>query len=112
MIFDVDGTLVDSNDLHTDCWVEAFAHFGKRIEWDVMRGQIGKGGDLLIPDLHGRITRSVDGYVRFLRLAFLSFFPALLTGLFALGATVTKQPWVGLAMIGVGVTVAVTGRKG
>ena len=51
MIFDVDGTLVDSNDLHTDCWVEAFAHFGKRIEWDVMRGQIGKGGDLLIPDL-------------------------------------------------------------
>ncbi len=51
--------------------------------------------------LHGRITRSVDGYVRFLRLGFLTFFPALLTGLFALGATVTKQPWVGLAMLGV-----------
>ena len=51
MIFDVDGTLVDSNDLHTDCWVEAFAHFGKRIAWDVMRSQIGKGSDLLVPDL-------------------------------------------------------------
>jgi len=51
MIFDVDGTLVDSNDLHTDCWVEAFAHFGKRIARDVMRAQIGKGGDLLVPDL-------------------------------------------------------------
>jgi ATP-binding cassette subfamily B protein len=51
--------------------------------------------------LHGRITRSVDGYVRFLRLGFLTFFPALLTGLFALGATVSKEPWVGLAMIGV-----------
>ena len=51
--------------------------------------------------LHGRITRSVDGFVRFLRLGFLTFFPALLTGLFALGATVSKQPWVGLVMLGV-----------
>jgi HAD superfamily hydrolase (TIGR01549 family) len=51
MIFDVDGTLVDSNDLHTDCWVEAFAHFGKIVARDVMRTQIGKGGDLLVPDL-------------------------------------------------------------
>jgi HAD superfamily hydrolase (TIGR01549 family) len=51
MIFDVDGTLVDSNGLHTDCWVEAFAHFGKTVERDVMRAQIGKGGDLLVPDL-------------------------------------------------------------
>jgi HAD superfamily hydrolase (TIGR01549 family) len=51
IIFDVDGTLVDSNDLHADCWVEAFAHFGKRVDRDVMRGQIGKGGDLLVPDL-------------------------------------------------------------
>jgi ATP-binding cassette subfamily B protein len=51
--------------------------------------------------LHGRITRSVDGFVRFLRLGFLTFFPALLTGLFALGATAAKQPWVGAAMLGV-----------
>ena len=57
MIFDVDGTLVDSNDLHTDCWVEAFAHFGKRIAWDVMRAQIGKGGDLLVPDLFNARAR-------------------------------------------------------
>jgi HAD superfamily hydrolase (TIGR01549 family) len=51
IIFDVDGTLVDSNDAHADCWLEAFAHFGKKVEWDVMRRQIGKGGDLLVPDL-------------------------------------------------------------
>jgi len=51
MVFAVDVTFVDSNDLHTDCWVEAFAHFGKRIARDVMRAQIGKGGDLLVPDL-------------------------------------------------------------
>lgn len=51
ILLDIDGTLIDSNDKHTDCWVEAFAHFGKPIERKVMREQIGKGGDLLVPDL-------------------------------------------------------------
>jgi HAD superfamily hydrolase (TIGR01549 family) len=51
IIFDIDGTLIDSNDLHAKCWVEAFEHFGKRIEYDAVRHQIGKGGDLLVPDL-------------------------------------------------------------
>jgi HAD superfamily hydrolase (TIGR01509 family) len=50
MLLDIDGTLVDSNDKHADCWVEAFAHFGKTVEWDIIRVQIGKGGDLLVPD--------------------------------------------------------------
>jgi len=60
--------------------------------------------------LHGRITRSVDGFVRLLRIGFLGFFPALLTGLFALGATAAKQPWIGLAMIGViPISIALTG---
>ena len=51
LIFDIDGTLVDSNDIHTRCWLEAFAHFDKEFPYDVMRNQIGKGGDLLVPDL-------------------------------------------------------------
>ena len=51
ILFDIDGTLVDSNDLHARCWIEAFAKFGKRFEWEVVRHQIGKGGDLLVPDL-------------------------------------------------------------
>jgi ATP-binding cassette, subfamily B, bacterial len=51
--------------------------------------------------LHGRIFRSVDGYVRFLRVGFLDFFPALFTGAFALTAAVFKQPWLGAAMVGV-----------
>ena len=51
ILFDVDGTLVDSNDHHARCWIEAFAHYGKRFEYDVVRHQIGKGGDLLVPDL-------------------------------------------------------------
>ncbi|HEY4641423.1 MAG TPA: HAD family hydrolase [Thermoanaerobaculia bacterium] len=51
LLFDIDGTLIDTNDLHVRCWIEAFAHFGKQFERDVIRHQIGKGGDLLVPDL-------------------------------------------------------------
>jgi HAD superfamily hydrolase (TIGR01549 family) len=50
LLLDIDGTLVDSNDKHADCWVEAFAHFDKQVPRDVIRKQIGKGGDLLVPD--------------------------------------------------------------
>ena len=51
--------------------------------------------------LYGRITRSADGFVRFLRISFLDFVPALFTGGFALAAALSKQPWVALAMVGV-----------
>lgn len=50
LLLDIDGTLIDSNDKHAQCWIEAFAHFGKEVAWDTIRGQIGKGGDLLVPD--------------------------------------------------------------
>ncbi|MFN7131449.1 MAG: HAD family hydrolase [Myxococcales bacterium] len=48
-IFDVDGTLVDSVDLHARCWQEAFARYGKQLKFEEIRAQIGKGGDQLIP---------------------------------------------------------------
>ncbi len=51
--------------------------------------------------LHGRLSRGVDAFVRFLRLTFLDFFPAVMTGSFALIATTGKQPWLGLVMVGV-----------
>lgn len=51
-----------------------------------------------IGSLHGRIHRSVDGSVKFLRVGFLDFLPALLSGGLALSAVVAKQPWLGLAM--------------
>ncbi|WP_422925323.1 ABC transporter ATP-binding protein [Singulisphaera sp. PoT] len=54
-----------------------------------------------VGSLHGRITRSVEGFVRFLRISFLDFFPAILTGTFALTAAVSKQPRIALAMAGV-----------
>ena len=49
-IFDLDGTLVDSNDLHTEAWQETFRHFGKEIPYEKLRHQIGKGGDQYLPE--------------------------------------------------------------
>ena len=49
VIFDIDGTLLDSVDLHARAWVEAFAHFGVTTEFADVRRQIGKGGDELMP---------------------------------------------------------------
>ena len=49
VIFDVDGTLVDSVDLHAHAWQEAFRDFGHNIPYEDIRGQIGKGGDQLMP---------------------------------------------------------------
>ena len=49
VLFDVDGTLVDSVDLHAEAWVDAFREFGQDIPFATMRAQIGKGGDQLMP---------------------------------------------------------------
>ncbi len=51
ILFDIDGTLVDSNDLHATAWREAFLHFGVDVPIERVRSQIGKGGDNLIPAL-------------------------------------------------------------
>jgi HAD superfamily hydrolase (TIGR01549 family) len=48
-IFDVDGTLLDSVDLHALAWQEAMVKFGHDVGFEQVRGQIGKGGDKLIP---------------------------------------------------------------
>ena len=49
VIFDVDGTLVDSVDQHAHAWQDAFAAFGHQLEFSALRSQIGKGGDQLLP---------------------------------------------------------------
>jgi HAD superfamily hydrolase (TIGR01509 family) len=49
VIFDIDGTLVDSVDLHAKAWQDAFAHFGHQVSFADVRAQIGKGGDQLMP---------------------------------------------------------------
>jgi beta-phosphoglucomutase-like phosphatase (HAD superfamily) len=62
VIFDVDGTLVDTVDLHAAAWVETFRRFGVDADFQEVRGQIGKGGDQMMPviapqsvvDAHGQ----------------------------------------------------------
>jgi HAD superfamily hydrolase (TIGR01549 family) len=49
-IFDVDGTLIDSNDFHAEAWQKAFEKYDKKIPFDKLRPQIGKGADTLLPE--------------------------------------------------------------
>jgi phosphoglycolate phosphatase-like HAD superfamily hydrolase len=49
VIFDIDGTLVDSVDLHAAAWQVALERFGKRVSFEDVRRQIGKGADQLMP---------------------------------------------------------------
>lgn len=50
VIFDVDGTLIDSVDAHADAWTETLKDFGYEVDFDEVRQQIGKGGDQLLAE--------------------------------------------------------------
>jgi phosphoglycolate phosphatase-like HAD superfamily hydrolase len=59
-IFDIDGTLLDSNDYHTQAWVEAFATYGKKIPFKKIRLCMGEGSDQLLPEfLNKRDIRKI-----------------------------------------------------
>ena len=49
VIFDIDGTLLDSVDPHAESWRRTFLRFGRDIPFADIRAQIGKGGDQLLP---------------------------------------------------------------
>lgn len=51
VLFDLDGTLVDSNGFHVEAWERVFREAGHAIARERIAGQIGKGGDLLVPAL-------------------------------------------------------------
>jgi HAD superfamily hydrolase (TIGR01509 family) len=53
VIFDIDGTLVDSNDAHAQSWVDTFAEAGYDVPFDVVRPLIGMGADKLLPKTIG-----------------------------------------------------------
>lgn len=48
VVLDVDGTLMDTNYLHTEAWARAFERAGHRVPRVKLHGQIGKGAGLLI----------------------------------------------------------------
>jgi HAD superfamily hydrolase (TIGR01509 family) len=51
VIFDVDGTLVDTNYLHAVCWWEAFRQYGQHVDMAAIHGAIGMGSDKLLDHL-------------------------------------------------------------
>lgn len=51
VIFDIDGTLLCSNDAHAHSWVDAFSDFGFSVPFYQLRWLIGMGGDRLIQTL-------------------------------------------------------------
>lgn len=66
-IFDIDGTLIDSVDFHAEAWQRTLAHFGFAVPYPVVRSQIGKGGDQLLPvfvpaDALARLRDHIEKY--------------------------------------------------
>jgi phosphoglycolate phosphatase-like HAD superfamily hydrolase len=61
VIFDIDGTLIDSNDAHAHSWVETLAEAGYEVPFDVIWPMIGMGGDKLLPTATGIDSESEIG---------------------------------------------------
>jgi HAD superfamily hydrolase (TIGR01509 family) len=61
VLFDVDGTLVDSNDAHARSWVAAFAEYGVAVDFQRVRRCIGMGADKLMPEVSGIAEQSSTG---------------------------------------------------
>jgi HAD superfamily hydrolase (TIGR01509 family) len=65
VLFDVDGTLVDSNYLHTVTWWEAFLQAGHEVPMTRIHHAIGMGSDQLLDELLPRDrNRDEDGALR------------------------------------------------
>ena len=49
VFLDIDGTLMDTNYLHTEAWAQAFEDVGARPPRSSIHHEVGKGSDKLIP---------------------------------------------------------------
>jgi HAD superfamily hydrolase (TIGR01509 family) len=54
MIFDLDGTLVDTNGAHVEAWYRSFKTLGHSVSRERIFSEIGKGSDKLPPALLGK----------------------------------------------------------
>jgi HAD superfamily hydrolase (TIGR01549 family) len=61
LLFDLDGTLIRTNDAHVDAWLDAFARFDHQVSRDRVKVEIGKGGDLLVPSILGKGVEAEEG---------------------------------------------------
>ncbi len=55
ILFDLDGTLVDSNEAHARAWVEVFSEYGHEMELPTVKSLIGLGGDKLLREAIGEV---------------------------------------------------------
>jgi len=53
VLFDIDGTLVDSNAAHAQSWVDTLREAGHEVPFDVLWPMIGMGGDKVLPSAAG-----------------------------------------------------------
>lgn len=60
-IFDIDGTLIDSNDAHAHAWVQAMKEQGYDVPFAKVRPLIGMGGDKVLPETIGIEKNSLQG---------------------------------------------------
>ena len=51
VLFDIDGTLIDSNDAHTQAWVQTLERHGRVVSYEQVRSLIGKGSDKVFAEL-------------------------------------------------------------
>lgn len=51
VLFDLDGTLVDSNERHVDAWSQVMREAGHDLPREALHAQIGKGADNYVPAL-------------------------------------------------------------
>ncbi len=61
LLLDLDGTLVDSNAAHAESMVRAAVEFDVRVPRDRIDREIGKGADLLTPDVFGPAFEAEHG---------------------------------------------------
>ncbi|HEX3825486.1 MAG TPA: HAD family hydrolase [Mycobacteriales bacterium] len=59
VLFDIDGTLVDTNYLHVVAWADAFAHHGHDVTMSAIHGLIGQGSERLVDSAIGRSDDAV-----------------------------------------------------
>ena len=75
VVLDVDGTLMDTNYLHTEAWARAFEDVGHRVPRVRLHKEVGKGAGLLIrvfleaeetiekiQDLHSEFYEELQAY--------------------------------------------------
>ncbi|UXM91558.1 HAD family hydrolase [Paenarthrobacter sp. JL.01a] len=80
VLFDVDGTLIDSSYFHAMAWWQAFRREGFDVEMSAIHRCVGMGGDRLIQSLVSESTEELQEALKSSHSAvFSTFWPALRT---------------------------------